>query len=163
MTHVDKDFDRFINDIALYREKIAESEALGEEISQILKLKPALRTLKDRLRIKELRKKADELDSEIDRIAHLGPNTAQKLADKLHYDGCHLAHADQCTYYYERNWEQSDHAKYLSRANKIIENIGEEKVIEILGQFEDKRGISKEIERVTSIIKDLQNMVNDYK
>ena len=162
MTHVNEDFNRFINDIEAYRNKEAEANAIGNEISQLLKIKPQARTLEDRLRINELRKKASNIDSEIREIAHRPMSIAQQLADRLHSNGCHKSHSDQCSYLYETNWTQSDHAKYLDRAIKIVNKIGEEETKRLLDLYDQKSGLSKEIDRIIGVINDLNTMTSNY-
>lgn len=160
MTHINEDYDRFINDIDAYRAKEAEAEAIGNEISELLKVKPQARTLKDRLKINKLRKKASAIDNEIREIARCPMSITQQLADRLHSNGCHKSHSDQCSYLYETNWTQSDHAKYLDRAIKIVDKIGEAETERLLKLYDQKEGLSKEIERVINVINDLNTLVN---
>jgi hypothetical protein len=84
----------------------------------------------------------------------------QQLADRLHSNGCHKSHSDQCSYLYETNWTQSDHAKYLDRAIKIVDKIGEAETERLLKLYDQKEGLSKEIERVINVINDLNTLVN---
>ena len=52
----------------------------------------------------------------------------QRVAVALHKAHCHLAHEDQCFWYYEEDdpneWEQYSHKDYLGRATALMAAVG---------------------------------------
>jgi len=47
--------------------------------------------------------------------------TIFQLAKLIHEKTCHYNHADQCGWFYEKNWEGSTRGGYLKKANNIID------------------------------------------
>jgi len=86
---------------------------------QALKLK--------RQELLEAQKKAELLKTELkvlernQKIRSLLVNTnAKKLAVYLHEQLCVLSHIDECSWGYNKSWEQTPHAEYLEKAEKLL-------------------------------------------
>ena len=145
-------YERIINDMDAYNANREEAKKVGELLGIILAKHPDERSLRDRLNINSLRKTAFQLAKNLQEIEKRPMSITQQLADKLHSSGCHKSHSDQCGYYYETKWTQDDHAKYLERATKIVAKIGEDETKRLLSLYEQKEGLSTEIQRVINLV-----------
>jgi len=71
--------------------------------------------------IKKRRVKINALEKEIKELEELGDITPEhELATLLHEALCRWNHTDGCGWYYQDNWEDSVHQRYLKVAEKIL-------------------------------------------
>lgn len=147
------DYKSIINDYEAYDSKMEEIKKEGEYLTTLLRSKnPKERTLKENLDIREHRKNAILLAKQLEEIRQRPMSITQQLADRLHGTGCGKNHMDGCSYYYENSWKLSDHAKYLERATKIVDKIGEAEAKRLLDLYGQQEGLNKEIQRVISLV-----------
>lgn len=145
-------YERIINNMEAYEANRVEAKKVEELLDIILAKHPDERSLQDRLNINSLRKTAIQLAKKLREIERYPMSITQQLADKLHDNGCHKSHSDQCSYYYENKWTQDEHAKYLERATKIVAKIGEDETKRLLDLYDQKSGLSAEIKRIINLV-----------
>jgi len=80
--------------------------------------------LKHVARVEELKAELAAAEAELAAVPISPSPAVAHLAITLHGTQCHLAHEDQCSWYYERSndaekWDGSSHKRYLEKAEKL--------------------------------------------